>query len=120
MDSTKTNYGHWDMGRGQPDDPRLLRLASEDNVCSAARPIEAGEVIAIGGQSVTVARRIPTGHKIAVTPIMPGEKVTKYGVPIGTATQAIRPGDYVHTHNVTSDYLPTYTLDGANPFLKGD
>lgn len=104
----------------QSDDPRLLRLAPEDNIGAAARTIEAGEVIAIGGQSIVIPHRIPTGHKIAVAPIARGEKVRKYGAPIGTATQNIRPGDYVHTHNVASDYLPTYTLDGANPFLKGD
>lgn len=103
-----------------PHDPRLLQLASEDNISAAARTIEAGEVIAIGGQTVTISQRIPTGHKIAVAAIARGEKVVKYGAPIGTATQDIRPGDYVHTHNVASDYLPTYTLDGANPFLKGD
>ncbi len=103
-----------------PHDPRLLQLASEDNISVAARTIEAGEVIAIGGRMVTISQRIPTGHKIAVVPIARGEKVVKYGAPIGTATQDIRPGDYVHTHNVASDYLPTYTLDGVNPFLKRD
>ena len=31
-----------------------------------------------------------------------------------------QPGDYVHTHNLASDYLPTYTLDGTNPYLEDD
>jgi hypothetical protein len=34
----------------------------------------------------------------------------KYNCPIGSATAPIAAGDYVHVHNVASDYLPTYTL----------
>lgn len=104
----------------QQNDACLLRLTPEDNIAAVTRTIEAGETVMIGGQRVAIPCRIPTGHKIAVTPIARGEKVKKYGAPIGTATQDIRPGDYVHTHNLASDYLPTFTLDGANPFLKGN
>lgn len=31
-----------------------------------------------------------------------GEQITKYGEEIGIATQEIRPGDYVHVHNLDS------------------
>lgn len=101
------------------NDPRLLRLSPDDNICAATETLEAGEVVVIGGKPVTLPCTVPTGHKIAVLPIARGEKVKKYGAPIGTATQDIRPGDYVHTHNLKSDYLPTFTLDGVHPFLKG-
>ena len=40
------------------------------------------------------------GHKMAVAPIAQGEPVRKYDQIIGFATQAIAPGDWVHTHNV--------------------
>ena len=30
----------------------------------------------------------------------------KVGVPIGTATQAIAPGEHVHSHNLQSDHIP--------------
>jgi altronate dehydratase len=62
--------------------------------------------------------RVPTGHKLALAPVAAGEKVVKYGSPIGSATRDIQPGEYVHLHNLRSDYLPTYTLDGSNPFLR--
>jgi hypothetical protein len=88
-------------------DPRLLRLAPEDNVCVAATPLDAGETIAIEGRQVTLSQRIATGHKIAVRAIAAGGKVIKYGAPIGSATRDIAPGEYVHTHNLKSDYLPT-------------
>jgi hypothetical protein len=104
----------------QQNDARLLQLTPDDNIAAVTRTIEAGETVMIAGQMVTMSCRIPTGHKVAVTSIPRGERVTKYGAPIGTATQDIRPGDYVHTHNLASDYLPTFTLDGKNPFLKGN
>ncbi len=91
-------------------DSRLLRLAPEDNVFAATRPIESGESIEIDGCQVTIRDRIPTGHKLAAARLVAGEKVIKYGAPIGSATVEIRPGDYVHTHNLKSDYLPTRTL----------
>jgi altronate dehydratase small subunit len=104
----------------QPIDPRLLRLAPEDNVAAVTTAIEAGESILIDGRAVTVPKAVPTGHKMAVAPIPAGGKVIKYGAAIGSATRDIGPGEYVHTHNLASDYLPTYTLDGTNPYLQDD
>lgn len=96
-----------------PTDPRLIHLASEDNICAAAATIDAGETVLFQGRPIRIQERIPTGHKVAVAPIATGEKVRKYGAPIGSATRAIEPGQYVHTHNVKSDYLPTYERGAA-------
>lgn len=96
-------------------DPRLLQLAPEDNVAVAKTMIPAGQSILIDGASAVCDRTLPTGHKIAIRPIAAGEKITKYGSPIGSATCNIRPGEYVHTHNVKSDYLPTYTYENLAP-----
>jgi altronate dehydratase small subunit len=101
-----------------PTDPRLIRLAPEDNICAAATTLQPGESLAIEGQTIVVADRIPTGHKIAVLPIAAGQHVIKYGAPIGSATRDIRPGQYVHTHNLKSDYLPTYTREHADDYGK--
>lgn len=43
---------------------------------------------------------IPLGHKIALRTIEKGTSVIKYGENIGNATQDIKPGDWVHTHNL--------------------
>lgn len=94
--------------KNSTNDARLLKLAPGDNICAARSVIAAGETICIDGREVTVRAEVPTGHKIAVRPIAAGEKVLKYGAPIGSATQPIAPGDYVHTHNLKSDYLPTF------------
>jgi len=96
-------------------DARLLRLAAEDNVAVATTTIEAGEPMLLEGRPLRLSARIPTGHKVAIRAIAPGQQVIKYGAPIGSATRAIEPGEYVHTHNVQSDYLPTYTREHAAP-----
>ena len=43
------------------------------------------------------------GHKYALTDIKAGENVIKYGSPIGHATEDIKKGDHVHTHNVKTN-----------------
>ena len=93
------------------NDPRLLRLSPHDNVAAVTSTIESGESMVIDGAAVEVTSRIPTGHKVAMRAIAQGDKVLKYGTPIGSATRDIQPGEYVHTHNLQSDYLPTHTLD---------
>ena len=71
---------------------------------------ETGETILIGGVQIAVTHRVGLGHKLARRKITPGEKVVKYGAPIGSATAHIAIGDHVHTHNLQSDYTPTYAL----------
>ena len=43
---------------------------------------------------------IPAGHKFALRDIREGEKIIKYGDPIGVATCDIAEGAHVHSHNV--------------------
>lgn len=94
----------------------LLQLAETDRIAVATRDIAAGETVALAGVTLTFAAPVPLGYKVALRPIAAGEKVLKYRVPIGTATSAIAPGDIVHTHNLRSDYIPTYTLDDGHRF----
>ena len=49
---------------------------------------------------MTTLEDIPQGHKIALADIKEGEKVIKYGFPIGVAKQDIKAGSWVHVHNV--------------------
>lgn len=43
---------------------------------------------------------LSTGHKKALENIQEGQKIIKYGMPIGVATCGISSGEWVHTHNV--------------------
>jgi hypothetical protein len=96
---------------------RLMRLSPADNVAVALEPISAGEIAECDRQSVRVNQRVGLGHKVALCPIASGCKVLKFGCPIGSATSDIAAGDYVHNHNLKSDYLPTYTLEEGHRFV---
>ncbi len=83
--------------------PEFIRIHKDDHVAVALTAVPAGTVFA----GVTAAREIPQGHKMALRAIAPGENVCKYGFPIGHATQAIAPGDWVHTHNMATNLSGT-------------
>lgn len=63
-----------------------LQIDGRDNVCVLLAP--QGD--------------IPAGHKVALCDIQKGGFVYKYGEVIGRATQNIRAGEWVHTHNLRS------------------
>lgn len=46
---------------------------------------------------------IESGHKYAICDIKSGEDVVKYGEPIGHATEDIKMGDHIHTHNLKTN-----------------
>ena len=96
-------------------DPRLLRLHAADNVFTVIRTLEPGDELVVDGVRAPITTRLPLGHKVAACAISAGEKIIKYGAPIGSATCAIAPGEHVHTHNLRSDYLPTFARgEGAH------
>jgi altronate hydrolase len=75
-----------------------IRIHPRDNIVIARRQLVSGQAIAEEG--ITVAGLVPPGHKVAARPIAAGEPVRRYDQIIGTATQAIAPGQHVHTHNL--------------------
>ncbi|HWA13047.1 MAG TPA: UxaA family hydrolase [Burkholderiales bacterium] len=99
-------------------DPRVLILAPDDNVAIAKSDLAAGTPLTVMGRPVTLKAKALVGHKFAFKPVKKGETIVKYGAPIGIATADIAPGDPMHIHNVTSDYIPTYTLDEGHQFFK--
>lgn len=95
-----------------------IRLFPTDNVLVLTRSFEAGELIEFGDIRRRVTTPIGLGHKIAGRTISAGEKIFKYGAPIGSATAAIEAGEHIHLHNMKSDYLPTFTLDEGREFHR--
>ena len=83
-----------------------LRIRRADNVATCITAQRAGEtaVCACEGETEAVPLRedIPFGHKFALRDIRKGEKILKYGCPIGIAAQDIVRGSHVHVHNVSS------------------
>ena len=97
---------------------KLIRINQNDNVFVVSVMIEAGEEMEIEGLVIKFTNSLGLGHKIAATQILQGEKIIKFGVPIGSATMDIPLGSHVHLHNLKSDYISTYTLD--NEFIKSN
>ncbi|TCQ99073.1 altronate dehydratase family protein [Neorhizobium sp. JUb45] len=84
--------------------PRYIKLADPDNVLLAIDALAPGEEV--GG--VSVAQRVPRGHKMSVQPIAKDAAVVKYGEIIGFAKEDIAPGNWVHEQNV---YIRSFDRD---------
>lgn len=87
-------------------DKRILVLHPNDNVAVALTDLSCGEKLWVNEHYITLLSHIPFGHKIALMHIMPGEHVLKYGLPIGIAISDIQEAEWVHYHNLKSDYIP--------------
>ncbi|UAK23052.1 UxaA family hydrolase [Sphingomonas nostoxanthinifaciens] len=92
---------------------QLILLHEDDNVLVAVAPIEAGDLLPIGGGTIPAREGITVGHKVARHALRPGDKVIKYGAPIGSMTAAADAGDWVHMHNMKSDYIKAHLRDAA-------
>ena len=95
---------------GAADAPRLLLMSPDDNCLIARTALAAGERLSIDGVEHILTDAIPLGYKVARRAMQAGDKVLRYGAVIGTVTAAVAPGAMLHTHNLVSDYIPTYTL----------
>ncbi|WP_321933929.1 UxaA family hydrolase [Paraburkholderia sp. J8-2] len=98
-------------------DARLILLAPEDNCLIAAARLTQGETVEIEGERVTLAKTIELGHKVARYALAKEEKVLRYGARIGHVNGPVARGEHLHTHNLESDYLPTYTHDAGHEFV---
>ncbi len=79
--------------------PDFIQIHPDDNVAVALHEIPKGTAFA----GCRANHAIPQGHKMALKAIACGENVMKYGFAIGHATASVAPGDWVHTHNMTTN-----------------
>lgn len=89
----------------------VLVLHPEDNVVVCRRDVRAGEKLVIGSEVLIAASDVALGHKIARHLIRRNSQVIKYGMSIGLSTSDIQPGEWVHLHNIRSDYIASHTRD---------
>lgn len=99
----------------------LLLMSPADNCLIARMPLQAGTPVLIDGQTVTLPQNVDLGHKLARHALQTGDKVLRYGAIIGSVTAPVAIGAHLHTHNLESDYIQTFTLgqDGHH-FLARD
>ena len=79
-------------------DPLVIRIHPNDDVVIARHQLVGGT--RIESEGITVAGLVPPGHKVATRAIAAGAPVRRYDQIIGSAKQAIAPGQHVHTHNL--------------------
>lgn len=91
--------------------PAYIHLHPDDTIYVLIKALDVGEVLTIDGVEYIIEQPLSLGHKIAARDMLVGEKVLKYGVPIGLASQPIRCGEHVHLHNLKSEYTNTFTLE---------
>lgn len=114
-DDTKTDDAKTDEAKMGP----FLKLHERDNVLVARALAPEGTEVTLESGVVRLARPIPLAHKIARRDISEGEKILKYGMPIGIATEAIAAGEHVHIHNIRSAYTATHALQDADGLSEG-
>lgn len=89
----------------------LITLHPADNVVVCRRSLTRGEAVCLGDSVIVLSTDVALGHKIASRPIPVGGHVIKYGMSIGSATREVLVGEWVHLHNLKSDYISTHTHD---------
>jgi len=87
---------------------QLILLHEDDNVLVVVAPIEVGDILPVGGGTVPARAGVTIGHKVARQALRPGDRVIKYGAPIGSMIAAAEAGDWVHLHNMRSDYIAAH------------
>jgi altronate dehydratase small subunit len=93
---------------------RAFKINPADNVATMLDDATDGRVQVLGqdGLSVSLREALKLGHKIAICDIPTGQPVVKFGVPIGRASRDIQAGQWVHLHNLTSEFdARSQTLD---------
>lgn len=86
---------------------KAFQITTKDNVATALTDIAPGVIQLLGDTSIDSVQThasIPKGHKIALCNIAKGDRILKYGIPIGKAITDIAVGEWVHLHNIRSMY----------------
>lgn len=92
----------------------FILLHNDDNVLVCRVRAEAGETVVIDGATLPLPVTVEVGHKIARSDLKTGDKIFKYGAPIGSMTADAKAGDHIHMHNMQSDYIKTHTREATH------
>ena len=91
----------------------FILLHDDDNILVCRERAAAGALVTLDGVPVALSRDIEVGHKIARVDLAAGDKIIKYGAPIGSMTKPAQRGDHVHMHNMKSDYISSHTREAT-------
>ncbi|WP_286923758.1 MULTISPECIES: UxaA family hydrolase [Lysinibacillus] len=81
----------------------VIKIHPMDNVAIALSDLPQGFLLPLDGIEITLQQSVQRGHKIAITTLSKDTHITKYGFPIGHATEEILAGSWVHSHNMKTN-----------------
>lgn len=95
----------------------FIKINETDNIAVALKEIPKGTDITVDGVTISLKEDITPGQKFSLVAIKSGERITKYGYPIGTIKEDVEAGAWIHTHNIVTtlgdildySYQPSYT-----------
>lgn len=101
------------MGSGNesantPGTGHFILLHESDNILVCSRSAVAGQKVEVDGANHWLSTDIVLGHKIARIPLKKGDKVLRYGIPIGSMSADASAAEHIHSHNMQSDYIPAH------------
>lgn len=81
-----------------------MQLHPLDTVATALQDLQVKMTLPVHSQGeeihITIKEPIPYGFKFSLVQIYTGERIIKFGEPMGQATREIPPGSLVHVQNV--------------------
>ncbi|MCR8655944.1 UxaA family hydrolase [Paenibacillus endoradicis] len=101
---------------------RAIILHAKDNAATALELFSKDSIFHISETDAIILQdNIEFGHKFALAFIPRGQKVYKYGVPIGIATLDIHVGEHIHLHNLMSmQYLTDQSVDQISEGMENE
>jgi altronate hydrolase len=88
---------------------KLLQLDPRDNVLIALADLRRGDEVAFGGESYRLLTDVAAKHKFATRDLAPGDRVTMYGVLVGTTTANVRRGEALTLRNLHHEAAPFHS-----------
>lgn len=85
---------------------RFLKIHPSDNVYVALTDLKAGETLAAINNSIVLTDDIPAKHKFTENILYVDDEVYMYGTVVGKATQTIKAGGVIGTHNLKHKAAP--------------
>ena len=92
----------------------VIKIHPDDNVVVMTTDVSEGDVIRGEDIEMLVNQDLSLGDKVALHDLSKGDHVYKYGLAIGSTNKSITQGEWVHLHNMQSDYVPTYVFNGSD------
>ena len=79
----------------------VIVIHERDNVAVLLEDIKKGDTVYLpDNRRIEALSDIRCAHKVVLRDIPMGGNIIKYGEIIGKANAALKPGDWVHTHNM--------------------